>query len=87
MRFDLGAVAEVLPKPEHWLSNPRLANPILYGTRLLPSEQLLWFSPDAGQTPTPVPMISGDLGRIETGGLTIEVRRTPEGWQVEAPER
>ena len=85
MRFDLGGVAGLLPKPERWVQNALLENPLRLGTTLEGAGSLRWFSPELGQEPTPVRRVSDSEAVIDAGERTIPLRTTDRGWLVLAP--
>lgn len=80
MRFDLGALAHVVPQPEHYLLTPFYDQPIEYGTRIPATGSLSWFSPDARQTPTPVVLDGPDRGTITIKGVQLVLTRHGDDW-------
>jgi len=86
MRFDLGALIKVGgADPERTVGTPRLNQGVEFGTRLPASGSLSWFSPDANQLPTPVPLITPEHGEIAVAGLRLALDRHGDEWTVARP--
>lgn len=88
MCFDLGAMVKLGGvADDQAIGTPRLNQGVGFGTRLPASGTLLWFSPDAAQVPTPVPLATPDHGEIEVKGVRLALERRGDEWTVEHPVR
>ena len=86
MRFDLGALIKVGDfNADQALGTPWLNQPVEYGTRIPATGSLLWFSPDAGQVPTPVPLVTPERGEIVAKGRKLMLERRGDEWIVARP--
>jgi hypothetical protein len=86
MRFDLGALVKVGEVREgQAIGTPRLNQPVDFGTRVPATGTLLWFSPDAGQPPAPVPLSTPDHGEIVVKGTRLVLERRGDEWVVDRP--
>ncbi len=88
MRFDLGALVKAVDfDADQAIGTPRLNQAVEFGTHVPATGTLLWFSPTAGQVPTPVRMTDGEHGEILVQGKRLGLERHGEEWLVRAPER
>jgi len=88
MRFDLGALIKLgAIDGDQTIGTPRLNQSVEFGTRLPAVGTLLWFSPDADQIPTPVPMTSAEHGEIVVKHLRLSLDRHADEWIVAPPVR
>jgi hypothetical protein len=86
MRFDLGALVKVGEVREgQSVGTPRLNQPVEFGTHVPATGTLLWFSPDAGQPPAPVPLSTPDHGEIVVKGTRLVLQRRGDEWIVDRP--
>jgi hypothetical protein len=85
MRFDLGALVKVGGRDDQTVGTPRLNQSVEFGTHLPATGTLLWFSPDAGQPPTPVPLSTPDHGEIVVKGIRLVLERHGDEWTVARP--
>jgi hypothetical protein len=86
MRFDLGALIKVGDVSEgQAIGTPRLNQPVEFGTHVPATGTLLWFSPDAGQPPAPVPLSTPDHGEIVVKGTRLVLQRRGDEWIVDRP--
>lgn len=86
MRYDLGALVGLPgPKMEQYVGTPRLSQPVEYGTHFPASGTLLWFSPEAAQAPTAVPLSAPDRGEIVVKGTRLVFTRQGDAWAVTQP--
>jgi hypothetical protein len=79
IEFSFGAFPTSLRETgyDQHASGSGLANPVMFGTRLVYGATLLWFSPDAAVPPTPL-VLSGGRARIVVKGVTLELERRGE---------
>jgi hypothetical protein len=86
MRFDLGAlIKEGELRDDQEIGTPRLNQPVDFGTHIPATGTLLWFSPEAGQVPTAVPLPTPDHGEIAVKGVRLVLDRRGDEWIVDRP--
>jgi hypothetical protein len=86
MRFDLGAMIKVGESdPDQAIGTPWLNQSVDYGTRFPATGSLMWFSPDAKQTPTAVTMVTPERGEIVVKGKRLVLERRGDEWLVAQP--
>jgi hypothetical protein len=86
MQFDLGAMVKIGgAETDQTVGSPRLNQGVEFGIRLPATGSLSWFSPDANQLPTPVPLTTPEHGEIVVAGLRLDLDRHGDEWIVSRP--
>jgi hypothetical protein len=86
MRFDLGALVKLVQAREgQAVGTPRLNQSVEFGTHVPATGSLLWFSPAAGQVPTPVTLSTPEHGEIVVKGTRLTLDRQGPEWIVDRP--
>ena len=86
MRFDLGALVKMVDvRDGQSVGTPRLNQSVDFGTHIPATGTLLWFSPDAGQRPTPVPLSTPNHGEIAVKSTRLVLERQGDEWVVDRP--
>ena len=86
MRFDLGALVKVGDVREgQAIGTPHLNQAVEFGTQVPATGTLLWFSPDAGRPPAPIPLSTPNHGEIVVKGTRLVLERRGGDWVVERP--